>query len=171
MNRPMFVKPNKYTAKHFAQLLAAIIDVTANGDSKAVVVPMAKSISGDYLEVNDDCEFRVVGHPCEQECWKGIDQPPVTKTLEIMTGSMLTYICTECGGLMYIDHPDPREVRDIPYAEQKFLSSTYNQMGRALNWELHEHVQKSRKRVSKHRRRKAQNDKRVNAETDKSVSR
>lgn len=147
MKRAMFVKPGKYTSKHLTQLLAAIIDVTTLGDMEAVVLPFAIFSDGEY-KLNDDCEFRAVYMPCEQECWKGIDAPPVTKQVEIMTGSMLLYVCTQCGGYLYIDHPDPRNVRDIDYAEKRELAATYNLVGAALNKHLRETVTTKRE-VSK----------------------
>lgn len=137
MTKANFVKPSRHTVKHLAQLLAAIIDVTTMGDPDDVVVPVAMSVSGDVTHVNDDCEFRAVMFPCEMNCWKGIDQPPVTKQVEIMTGSMLLYVCTECGGMLYIDTIAPREVRDFDYAEKRELAATSKLLGPMLNKKLH----------------------------------
>lgn len=144
MTKAMFVKANKYQARHLAQLLTAIVDVTTRGDINDVVVPVAISMTGDVTNVNNDCELRACKMTCEFDCWTGIHEPPITRQLEIMTGSMLLYVCTECGGFLYIDTPDPRSVRDIEYAEKRELAATYNLVGKDLNKKLRHQVDVNR---------------------------
>jgi hypothetical protein len=136
MTKATFVKPNKYQARHLAQLITAIVDVTTMSNPKLTVFPVAKSVSDDIANVNHDCEFRACKMQCEFDCWTGIHEPPITSQLEILTGSMLLYVCNECGGFLYIDTPDPRSVRDLEYAEKRELAATYNLVGKALNKKL-----------------------------------